>query len=183
MGIDKIKANIVAVGKPGKHDLGEANNLLTDSLKKSTDAFSSYWNGDSKTVYTMNAPYLPNKVIDPKIIVYDYPINFEDWREALRTNHIPQGFFKHEGPKLVCSLEYSCSNIRRDKLEHEVGLIESEVHDFFNLFKSCENRIVPHRSLNLLWDNEYMLFIPEAFKQYIKRNETGFAITGELNRE
>lgn len=175
MGIDKIKANVVAVGRPNKHDLGKANQLLVDFLKKKHSGtifgFSCYWNKRAELEYTINLPHVPDHVVDPKVKVCDYPINFEDWRGTMKTNHVPIYFILHDGPKLVCSFEYSLANMKSDGLGSWFSVVQNEVHEFYNILKDDEGKIVPGRELNLLWGNGHTLFIPEAFRQYIKKNE------------
>ncbi len=171
MSVDKIRADFVVVGEPNQHYLEKANQLLVDFLKKEPYGFSGCWNDTSCTTYTLNWIHLPGHVVDPNIIMYHYPINFEDWQRVMKADNIPEHFKLNNGPKLVCSFEYSLRNMGSKNLAEWFNGIEDQVQRFYGQLKFNEDEITPKREINLLWDNGHMLFLPESFKEYIKKNE------------
>lgn len=173
MGVDinKVTANIVAVGKHGKHDLDEVNKLVMHFLKKDLDGtkygFIARWDHDSKTVYTIAYPHLDDKMNDPKISVFDYPISFDAWSRTLKYSNLPENLFEDSGPKLICSLEASLSGNKFKSAKKLYG----NGNRCLELLKKSEAEIIPGRSLVLLLDNGHTLFTDKQFIDYIVRNK------------
>lgn len=185
--IEQIRANIVAVGKIEKHNLDVANTLVMQHLKGNLGVlgFTASCDNTSKLVYTSNITYKPDSREAPKITVYDYPVSFEDWRKAMEYRNVPSRFFKDDGPKLISDIEYKVSLEGWEKLDIKIAYMDDFINRLFFILKMGEGKIVPGRSLKLLYDNGNKLFMPYQFYFYLKKNRqsAGFAYTGKLSKE
>lgn len=174
-----IRADFVVIGELNKHYLGKANQLLLDFLKRECNnmpnaplGFSSYWNNNnSQTIYTFNLPNLPDHVVGPKILMYDFPINFGDWRKGMITDEVPMRFKSDNSPKLVCFFEYSLEKVAFKNLTEWFNGIEGQVQKLYDKLRYDERGITPKWEFKLLWDNGRKLFVPESFRNCIKMNE------------
>lgn len=174
---NRIRADFIVIGELNKHYLGKTNQLLLDFLKRecnntpdNTLGFSSYWN-NSQTTYTFNLSNLPDYVVEPKILMYDFPINFDDWRKGMIVDDVPMRFKYDNNPKLVCFFEYSLEEVAFKNLTGWFNSIDGQVQKFYDKLRYDERGITPKWEFKLLWDNGLKLFVPESFKNCIKMNE------------
>ena len=200
MSVSEINATILAIGnsgKRGKYNLSIANDEIEKYLKSTkakveTEYGNSHW--EHRIALYLNHPVYKKAERYYKIEGNDHPVHIEDSRLFIIDNiqsinkikrdkwaviaelhqHIPIVLDSHE----VDGGTYTTS-------ESKIKTLERVLHEskkLFKILKEKEDEIVPGRKLALLFDNDYKLFTPSRFKDYIHRNahDAGVGYTNEL---